>query len=107
MRNLKQKHERPPVHSYRAKTLPFRMPLNGISDRTLQNHHDKLYVAYVEKKNEIENQLEELGREIVGGKPSAGNSTYSVEGINRAYFRAKQRIRFHIKFRRDRKCHPK
>jgi superoxide dismutase len=77
MRNLKQKHERPPVHSYRAKTLPFRMPLNGISDRTLQNHHDKLYVAYVEKKNEIENQLEELGREIVGGKPSAGNSTYS------------------------------
>jgi len=77
MRNLKQKHERPPVHSYRAKTLPFRMPLNGISDRTLQNHHDKLYVAYVEKKNEIENQLEELGREIVAGKPSAGNSTYS------------------------------
>src|SRR3989454_5575760 len=56
MRNLKQKHERPPVHSYGAKTLPFRMPLNGISDRTLQNHHDKLYVAYVEKKNEIENQ---------------------------------------------------
>ncbi|PYS30128.1 MAG: hypothetical protein DMG11_06265 [Acidobacteria bacterium] len=77
MRNLKQKHERPPVHSYGAKTLPFRMPLNGISDRTLQNHHDKLYVAYVEKKNEIENQLEELGREIVRGKPSAGNSTYS------------------------------
>src|SRR5207244_2139097 len=38
---------------------------------------DKLYVAYVEKKNEIENQLEELGREIVRGKPSAGNSTYS------------------------------
>src|SRR2546430_12699153 len=50
-------------------------PLNGISDRTLKNHHDKLYGGYVTKKNEIENRLEELGRAIVAGKTDAGNTT--------------------------------
>jgi Fe-Mn family superoxide dismutase len=51
--------------------------LNGISDRTLKMHHDKLYAGYVEKKNEIENRLEELGREIVAARDGAGNTTYS------------------------------
>jgi len=76
MKNLKHKQPKQ-QHQYRPKTLPFRTPLNGISDRTLKNHHDKLYVAYVNKKNEIENSLEELGREIVSGNGAAGNTTYS------------------------------
>src|SRR5437762_8860991 len=76
MKNLKRKSEQPLQHSYQPARLPFRTPLNGISDRTLKNHHDKLYVGYVDKKNEIENRLEELGRTIVlDGK--AGNTTYS------------------------------
>jgi superoxide dismutase, Fe-Mn family len=77
MRNLKRKSEELPRHDYRAKSLPFRPPLNGISDRNLKNHHDKLYAGYVAKKNEIENHLEELGRAIVSGKTGGGNSTYS------------------------------
>ena len=77
MKNLKPKSERQePRASYEPKRLPFRTPLNGISDRTLKNHHDKLYVAYVDKKNEIENRLEEIGREVVRDHET-GNATYS------------------------------
>jgi Fe-Mn family superoxide dismutase len=77
MKNLKRKNDqRPESHNYQPKRLPFRTPLNGISDRTLKNHHDKLYTGYVQKKNEIENRLEDLGREIVSNGVS-GNSTYS------------------------------
>jgi Fe-Mn family superoxide dismutase len=75
MKNLKR-NEPVQTHEYKEKALPFRTPLNGISDRTLMNHHDKLYAGYVTKKNEIENRLEELGREIVSNGTS-GNSTYS------------------------------
>src|SRR4030095_3930945 len=68
MRNLKRKKERQPEqHNYPPKRLPFRTPLNGISDRALKNHHDKLYAGYVEKKNEIENRLGEVARKITGG----------------------------------------
>src|SRR5215510_12962053 len=78
MRNLKRKtEEQQPQYNYTPKRLPFRTPLNGISDRTLKNHHDKLYVGYVDKKNEIENRLEELGREIVRSDGKSGNTTYS------------------------------
>jgi Fe-Mn family superoxide dismutase len=78
MRNLKRKTDRQfEQHNYQPKRLPFRTPLNGISDRALKNHHDKLSAAYVEKKNEIENRLEELGREIVSADGKAGNATYS------------------------------
>src|SRR5215813_2130139 len=77
MKNLKRKPESYAQHNYQAKPLPFRTPLNGISDRALKNHHDKLYLGYVQKKNEIENKLEELGRMIVLHDGNAGNSTYS------------------------------
>src|SRR5262245_44317595 len=78
MRNLNRKPvQRFPTHNYQAKPLPFRLPLNGISNRTLENHHDKLYAGKVSKKNEIESELERLGREIVGGKASPANTTYS------------------------------
>ena len=78
MRNLNRKTVRQiRTHDYQAKPLPFRMPLPGISNRTLENHHDKLYTGYVQKKNEIETRLEKLGREIVGGSTPGGNTTYS------------------------------
>jgi len=77
MKNLKRKPEPPSQHDYQAQPLPFRTPLNGISDRTLKNHHDNLYAGYVQKKNEIENQLERLGRDIVRGNGASGNATYS------------------------------
>ena len=75
MKNLRPKRESP-KHKYGAKPLPFRMPLNGISDRTIRNH-DELYNGYVNKKNEIENRLEGLGRQIVTKNEPAGNTTYS------------------------------
>jgi len=77
MKNFKRKPQRAEQHHYQPKRLPFRTPLNGISDRTLKNHHDKLYVTYVDKKNEIENRLEELGRSVVLNDGKAGNTTYS------------------------------
>src|ERR1700756_4943662 len=77
MKNLKRKSDESPRHDYRPKPFPCRTPLNGISDSALKNHHDKLYAGYVAKKNEIENELEELGRAIVSGKMDGGNTTYS------------------------------
>jgi superoxide dismutase, Fe-Mn family len=65
MKNLKQE------------PLPFRAPLNGISDRTLTNHHDKIYSDCVDRKTKIENRLEELGHDIVRGGDAAGNTTFS------------------------------
>ena len=76
MRNLKRKPEEQPKHDYRPKPLPFRTPLNGISDRALKNHHDTVYAGYVTQKNEIENRLEQLGRTIVAGNADSGNTTY-------------------------------
>lgn len=76
MKNLRRKNPGQ-EHQDRPQALPFRTPLNGISDRTLKNHHDKLYAGYVAKKNEIENRLEELGREMVRGGGAVGNTTYS------------------------------
>ena len=78
MKDLKHKHPEQTKHDYQARPLPFRMPLNGISDMAIKNHHDKLYTGYVTKKNEIENRLEQLGREIVSSPTDgAGNTTYS------------------------------
>jgi len=93
MKNLNSKATPPPRHEYQPKRLPFRTPLNGISDRTMKNHHDKLYVNYVNRKNEIENRLEELGRTIVldgkAGDTTYGelrslkdSETYAVNGVN-------------------------
>jgi len=59
--------------NYEAKPLPFSKPLIGISDRTLTAHHDKLYVGYVNKRNEIEEKLEKVDR-------TTANGTYSEYG---------------------------
>lgn len=42
---------------YEAKPLPFKKQLIGITEKTMQIHHDKLYVGYVNKRNEIEEKL--------------------------------------------------
>ncbi len=81
MRNLNRKSSEP-LHSTRtnenvAKPLPFRMPLSGISNRTLDNHHDKLYAGYVQKKHEIETRLESLEHDVARGKSVSGNPAYS------------------------------
>lgn len=55
-----------------AKPLKFEK-LDGISDKTLAIHHDKLYAGYVKKSGEIDQALLELRK---SGK-AAGNATYS------------------------------
>lgn len=57
--------------AYEAKALPFNLRRVGnISEKALQIHHDKLYVGYVAKKNEIEQKLATVDRSTV-------NATYS------------------------------
>jgi superoxide dismutase, Fe-Mn family len=57
-----------------AKPLPFDSEkLDGISAKTLAVHHDKLYVGYVNKKNEITDKLRALGQ----SGTFEGNATYS------------------------------
>ncbi|MBI2626984.1 MAG: superoxide dismutase [Parcubacteria group bacterium] len=58
---------------YSPKPLPFSKPLTGISDKTVQIHHDKLYVGYVNKSNEI---LEKL-KALRAANKAEGNATYS------------------------------
>ncbi len=59
-----------------SKPLPFKK-LNGISEKTLEIHHDKLYVGYVKKVDEIEEKLGKLRDEIIAGTAPGGNATYS------------------------------
>lgn len=54
--------------------LPFQGGLDGISEKTLSVHHDKLYAGYVAKKDEIQTKLRELSH---GGDVSSANQTYS------------------------------
>ncbi len=57
-----------------SKPLPFSGSLQGISDKTIAIHHDKLYAGYVAKKNEITEKLAPL---MQGGDVSKANQTYS------------------------------
>lgn len=61
--------------TYDAKPMPFEKEQEGISQKTLEIHHDKLYAGYVNKKNELEEKLAspELDR-------SKANGTYSEYG---------------------------
>jgi len=58
---------------YDEKKLPFDRELDGISKKTIETHHDKLYVGYVKKSNEIMQKLFELNQ---SGKIE-GNQTFS------------------------------
>lgn len=64
---------------YEPKPLPFDPELDGISKKTNEIHHDKLYVGYVNKANEVGEKLRKLREEIVAGNDKAptGNTTYS------------------------------
>ncbi len=52
--------------------------LDGISEKTMQIHHDKLYAGYVKKGNEIREQLKDLGHKIISGEAEGGNQTYGL-----------------------------
>lgn len=62
------------MQSYQPQPLPFSGAPAGISEKTLTTHHDKLYVGYVNKKNEIDEKLAALSH---GGDVSSANQTYS------------------------------
>lgn len=59
---------------YEPQPLPFSEAIAGISEKTLTTHHDKLYVGYVNKKNEIEEKLLPLQN---GGDVASANQSYS------------------------------
>lgn len=61
---------------YQIKPLPFKN-LDGISQKTNEIHHDKLYAGYVNKANEIGEKLGKLRNEITAGTAPGGNTTYS------------------------------
>jgi Fe-Mn family superoxide dismutase len=62
---------------YELKPLPFDKELDGISKKTNEIHHDKLYKGYVDKGNEISGELKDLSKEIIAGTAPGGNTTYS------------------------------
>jgi len=64
---------------YEIKPLEFDPELEGISKKTNETHHDKLYAGYVNKANEIGEKLSKLRSEIVADKAEAktANTTYS------------------------------
>jgi Fe-Mn family superoxide dismutase len=62
---------------YQPKPLPFSKQLDGISEKTLSTHHDKLYVGYVNKSKEISEKLAALREKILSGEES-GNQSYSI-----------------------------
>jgi len=53
--------------------MPFKGAQGSISDKTLEIHHDKLYLGYAKKKDEIQEKLSSLSAEGL----SASNQTYS------------------------------
>lgn len=60
------------MKEYTIKPLPFKS-LDGISDKTIEIHHGKLYQGYVNKTNEI---LEKIS----GADLTTANQTYSEVG---------------------------
>lgn len=56
-----------------SKPLAFKS-LQGISDKTIAIHHDKLYAGYVAKTNEVREKLSALSH---GGDVSSANQSYS------------------------------
>jgi len=60
---------------YKAKPLKFSPTDKGISAKTLAIHYDKLYMGYVNKKNEIEEKL--TGFENGSIDLSSANQTFS------------------------------
>ncbi len=59
--------------STEIKNLPFEGAQGSISDKTLEIHHDKLYVGYAKKKDEIQEKLSSMPESGLEG----ANQTYS------------------------------
>ncbi len=57
--------------------MPFDKDLEGISKKTNEIHHGKLYKGYVDKANEVGEELGKLRDEIIAGTASGGNTSYS------------------------------
>jgi len=64
----------PSSQDYQPKDLPFKRDLIGISEKTIEIHHDKLYTGYVNKMKQIGAELAALA---TGEKEVSGNQTYS------------------------------
>lgn len=78
------------------KPLPFVKELQGISKKTLEIHHDKLYAGYVKKDAEISDKLRQLSRDIIDGKAEGGNQTYSIlRGLKEGETFAKNGVYLH------------
>lgn len=54
-------------------SVPMPKGLKGISDKTNEIHHGKLYTGYVNKRNEVEEKISKLTPEELAG----GNQIYS------------------------------
>lgn len=65
----------PSATEYQAQPLPFAKPLEGISPKTLEIHHDKLYVGYVNKMKEVAQKLKDMNASGLG--LDAANQSYS------------------------------
>lgn len=65
----------PSAIDYEPKPLPFNKDLIGISKKTLEIHHDKLYQGYVKKMKEVSEKLMEMNQTGVGLE--ASNQSYS------------------------------
>ena len=59
---------------YQPKPLPFNKDLIGISKKTIEIHHDKLYEGYVTKMKEVNAGLRRFAK---GEVELVGNQTYS------------------------------
>lgn len=57
--------------AHTVQPLPFSKELEGISKKTVEIHHDKLYAGYVAKRNEVE-------AAITQADASKANQTYSA-----------------------------
>lgn len=60
---------------YEPQPLPFKTELDGISKKTIEIHHDKLYVGYVNKMKEISTKLHDIAESGVG--LDSANQVYS------------------------------
>lgn len=61
--------------SYEPKPLPFSKPLDGISEKIVSIHHDKLYVGYVNKMKEVGKKLKTMAES--GDGLEEANQSYS------------------------------
>jgi Fe-Mn family superoxide dismutase len=70
----------PSARQYEPKPLPFAGKLTGISEKTIQIHHDKLYVGYVAKMKEVAEKLAAM-RENADALAAANQSYSELRGL--------------------------